>query len=131
MEFYFTENIKWSDINPLNHAIRNEYAGNLMNLAVAVCEKVKKKNLSVVSGFVCGKLARGVHKDEELRQFVEEGRCIGFTYDGYSIDEFILNAKNLKKIGVGFYLTPICFYAILNSDDVKWKNDSKWEVVNR
>ena len=129
MDFYFTEKIKWSDVNPLNHAIRNEYVSNLLNLSYAVCNNLIKKNLSVTSGFVCGKLVADVNKDEELREHIKQGRCVGFTYDGYSIDEFVKTAKELKKVGLGFYLTATGFYAVLGLNDIKWRSGTNWVLV--
>jgi hypothetical protein len=132
MDFYFNEKIKWSDVNPLNHAVRNEYVGNLMNLVYAVCKNVNKVDgLRITNGFVCKKLIDGVQKDPELRSLVADGRCIGFTFDGYSMDSFVEKAKELKEIGVGSYLSSVGFYAVLGQKEVKVRQGNNWTTVDR
>ena len=131
MDFYFNEKIKWSDINPLNHAVRNEYVGNLMNLVYAVCMNTKVEGLRVTNGFVCKKLIDGVQKDPELRLLVADGKCIGFTFDGYSMDTFVEKAKELKDKGVGSYLNSTGFYAVLGQKEVKVRQGNTWTTVDR
>jgi len=132
MEFFVTKDIKWSDVNPLNHAIRNEYVSNLLNLVFSVVDKCKNNSgLKITNGFICGKLVESVIRDDELRSFSKEGRCLGFTFDGYSVDSFVKTAKELKSIGIGVYLTVSGFYAILNGDCIKIQHDKSWIVLDR
>lgn len=132
MDFSFTKDIKWSDINPLNHAIRNEFTGNLLNLIFAVIDQCKqKKGLMITNGFICGKLVDGVLKDSELREYAKVGKCLGFTYDGYTVDSFVKTAKILKELGIGSYLTLSGFYAILDGNCVKVQHGDGWIVSDR
>ena len=132
MDFYFNKNIKWSDVNPLNHAVRNEFVGNLMNLTYAVCENMKNtKGLKLTNGFVCRKLIDDVQKDHELKELIAGGNCLGFTYDEYTMDTFVEKAKELLKIGVGSYLSSNGFYAVLGQKEIKVRQGNIWTTIDR
>lgn len=130
MDFLITKEIKWSDINPLNHAIRNEFVSNLLNLTFGVIGKCGKRTLSISHGFVCGKLVDTVQKDLELRELIKKGLCLGFSYENYSVDEVLSFAKSLQSINIGTYLTPVGFYAVLNSTAIKLQSNNTWTVID-
>lgn len=101
MDVKFGENTTLQNLNPLNFALKNEYADNLLSTALLIIPKVEEYHkVEVITGFIAKAHLASTFRINEHNRWLRQhtvGLALQFTWDKFDMQDALKIANVLAE----------------------------------